>query len=99
MNKSSHKIDVPEHLVSASSDYVSLLRLENGRYYAKLPNKGRGYEIEISEADYKEIIKYWDEDKIVLLICNGGQITNNNVIVNSSVNITTEQNDDAIFIN
>ena len=99
MNNSSDKIDVPEHLVSASSDYVSLIRLENGRYYAKLPNKGRGYEIEISEANYNEIIKYWDEEKIVLLIYNGGQITNNNLIVNSSVNITTEQNDDATFLN
>jgi len=99
MKKGPEIFDVPEHLVSSNSDFISLLKVENNSYYAKLPNKGKGYEIEISETNFQEIKRLWDEDNIVLLFFNGGQIIHNNIVINSSVNITVEKNDEATFIN
>jgi hypothetical protein len=84
-------------LASTKTDFVSLLKLVNEKYFAILPNRGTGYEVEINETIFNKIIENWEGNNIVLLNVNGGQIIGNNLIVNSLVNVLIEENDTFFF--
>ena len=98
MKKEKIVLEVPEHLYSSFSDAINAIEIKDEKYYATLPNKETGYLIEISKEYYDKINIHWQNNEAVILVFNGGQIIENNHIINSSYKIELNTFDKTEFI-
>jgi len=84
-------VSVPDHLGSINSDFIQHIEIDGDEYFTYLPNRNKGFFVKITNDDFGKIMNLWNENKVVLLSFNGGQIINKNYIINSTTSIFEEE--------
>ncbi|MFZ1518167.1 MAG: hypothetical protein WAU11_05295 [Ignavibacteriaceae bacterium] len=97
MKNTFKEIKAPTTPNQVFSDFIYSLEMFDDKYFATLPYKGKGYKVQIDLKTFEDIKNYWDENESVLIVFNGGQIENENVIINSTFSISKAE-PDTLFI-
>lgn len=76
------------------SDFISSIEIIDEKYIANLPNKDKGFKIQIDLKTFEDIKKCWEENDVALALdFNGGHIVGENVIVDSTFSISRDDSE------
>jgi hypothetical protein len=76
------------------SDFISSIEIIDEKYFANLPFKDKGFKVQIDLKTFEDIKLRWEEnEEAISLNFNGGQIIDENIIVDSTYSISIDDSD------